>query len=107
VISVTVSPAPRFYSATMEEILTNTDDPEVPLRDKEFYGLGLSDGDEIRGPGFFVRQLHASWSALQGTIAWDEFDIEKCVTYENAKRRYEARRAALVQKGYIYSDLEM
>ena len=72
-----------------------------------FYALCISDGDELRGPGFFVRQLHASWSNLQGTMAWDAFDIENCPTYEDANQRYEARRAALVQMGFIYSDMEM
>jgi hypothetical protein len=91
----------------MEEVLSNTDDPEVPLREREFYALGITDGDELRGPGFFVRQLHASWSNVQGTVAWDALDIEKCPTYLDAMQRYEARRAALVKMGFIYSDMEM
>jgi hypothetical protein len=91
----------------MEEVLTNTDDPEVPLKDREFYALVISDGDEIRGPGFFVRQLHAAWSEVRGMIAWDRFEIEELGSYTEAQELYEARRAALHRIGFIYSDREL
>jgi hypothetical protein len=34
---------------------------------------------------------------------WDELESERFPTREEAKKRYEARRSALAEKGFVYS----
>ena len=91
----------------MQEVLSRTDDPEIPLRDQEFYELRLDDSDDIWKPGYFVKQAHAQWSEIDQQIMWDGFDFEQCATLEKAKERYAARRLALAEEGFIYSDMDM
>ena len=91
----------------MQELLTKTDVLIVPLRDQQFYELRLDDSDDISRPGHIVRQSHAMWSEIDCQIVWDDFEIERCSTLEEAKARYAARRRDLVQKGFIYSDMDL
>jgi hypothetical protein len=91
----------------MQKLLSKTDDPKTPLSEQEFYELRLEDSDDIRRPGFIVKQAHAQWSEIDRNIMWDDFESERLPTLEEAKGRYEARRLALVEKGFIYSDMEL
>jgi hypothetical protein len=91
----------------MEEILTKIDDADIPLREWEYYALCLMEGDDLGEAEFWVRQLHASWSDLQQSIAVDEFEFDECASFGEARRCYEVCRAALVQRGFIYSDMDM
>jgi hypothetical protein len=90
----------------MSEILSKTDDPNAPLSGQEFYELCLDDCDDIWKGRHFVRERHAYWDASLGMIVWDEPVIEYARTLEDAKVLYEARRASLGAKGFIYSDMD-
>jgi hypothetical protein len=91
----------------MQELLSKTDDPQKPLSEREFYQLRLEDSDDIWRPGFIVKQAHAQWSEIDRDILWDDFESERLSTLEEVKGRYEARKLALVEKGFIYSDMEL
>jgi len=90
----------------MQEVLSRTVDPKVPLKGQEFYELRIDDSDDVWRPGFVVSEAHAQWSEIDQQIMWDETESERCPTYENAQERYEARRRALAEKGFIYSDMD-
>ncbi|MFP5234330.1 MAG: hypothetical protein ACLGSD_00385 [Acidobacteriota bacterium] len=90
----------------MQEVLSKTVDPKAPLEGQEFYELRIDDSDDIWRPGFIVVEAHAAWSVADKQIVWDESEFERCETYAQAKDRYEARRRALTQKGFIYSDMD-
>jgi hypothetical protein len=38
---------------------------------------------------------------------WDDLESERLPTLEEAKERYEARRLALFQRGFIHSDMDL
>lgn len=90
----------------MQEVLSKTIDPKAPLEGQEFYELRIDDSDDVWRPGFVVSEAHAQWSEIDQQIVWNETEYERCPTYENAQKRYEARRRALAEKGFIYSDMD-
>jgi hypothetical protein len=91
----------------MQEVLTKTDDPEVPLRAQEFFELSLLDEANDLGTRNCVRQAHAEWSEIDGQIMWDQEESEHFWILNGAKRRYAERRLALAEKGFIYSDMDL
>jgi hypothetical protein len=103
----------------MQEVLTNTVKPNVLLQEQECYALRLDDlsfpfspqfidrmGTLVRHR-FLVSQAHAAWSEIDGNVMWDGYEHDECSTLQEAELRYELRRAALVLKGFIYSDMEL
>ena len=90
----------------MREVLSNAEDGKTPLREREFYELQLCDSDDSSQPDFIVKQAHAQWSEIDGQIMWDELESEKFPTREEAKKRYKARRTALAEKGFVYSEMD-
>jgi hypothetical protein len=91
----------------MQELLSIADDSKIPLSEQEFYELRLDDSTDIWRPGFIVEQARAQWNEIERQIMWDEFESERLPTLEEAKKRYEARRLALFQRGFIYSDMDL
>jgi len=91
----------------MQEVLSKTDDPKAPLRDQEFYELNIYDSESAGEPVYYVREARARWDEESGQIVWTEEQIEKCTTSEEAKQRYAKRRRGLVERGFIYSDMDL
>jgi hypothetical protein len=91
----------------MREMLSKTDDTNIPLSEQEYYEVRLDDSDDIWQPGFIVKQAHAFWSDIDRAIMWDEFESERFLILELAKKRYGARRRALAEKGFIYPDMDL
>lgn len=90
----------------VQEVLSRTIDPQAPLKGQEFYELRLDDADLTGRPGFVVSEAKAAWSEIDQQIVWAETESERCLTLEHAQERYEARRLALAQKGFVYSDMD-
>ena len=102
----------------MQEVLTNTVGPNVPPHEQEYYELRLDDlGFPFRPQfidsmgavarhRFLVSQAHAAWSEIDRDVMWEGYQYDECSILQEAELRYELRRAALVLKGFIYSDLE-
>jgi hypothetical protein len=103
----------------MQEVFSKTTDSNVPLQEQEYFELRLDDlGFPFRPQfvdilgivarhRFIVRESHAAWSEIDRNIMWEGYEHDVCPTLEDAKRRYEERRAAIVKKGFIYSDMEI
>jgi hypothetical protein len=90
----------------VQEVLSKTGDPEIPLREQEFFELSLLDEVNDLGTRYCVRQAHAEWSDIDGQIIWDQEEVDHFWILNEAKQRYEDRRRALGEKGFIYSDMD-
>ena len=90
----------------MQELLSKTADAKSPLRDQEFFELNFSDIPNPSGTLYIVRQAHAQWSDVDGEIMWDLEEVEHFSVLSAAKQRYDERRRALAERGFIYSDLD-
>jgi hypothetical protein len=89
----------------MREILSNTIDPDAPLLGLEFYQLRLCEEDNALGTQHCVLQIHAVWKDdFQGAM-WESEEIDRSWILDEAKKRYAERRLALVEKGFIYSEI--
>jgi len=100
------APRRRCMMDVMQEVLSKTVDPKVPLEGQEFYELRIDDSDDVWRPGFVVVQARAQWSDIDQQIMWDEPEVERCFTYAHAEESYAARRRALAEQGFIYSDMD-
>ena len=90
----------------MQELLSKTADSKSPLRDQEFFELSLLDAPTQRGILYSVKQAHAQWSDIDAQVMWDQEEVEHFLILSEAKQRYEVRRRALAEKGFIYSDMD-
>jgi hypothetical protein len=90
----------------MQEVLSRTKDTQVPLKEQEYYELRLDDIVSTTGTRFRFGEAHASWSEIDRQMMWDSMPNEEFATLEDARRRYDERRAALAKRGYIYSDMD-
>ena len=103
----------------MQEVLSKTTDPNVPLQEQEYFELWLDDlGTPFQSRfsvslgvvarhRFIVREAHAAWSEIDRDIMWEGYEHDECSTLEEAELQFEKRRAAIVKKGFIYSDMEL
>ena len=91
----------------MQEILSKTVDPNVPLQGLEFYQLRLFEESNELGTRHGVLQIHAQWSDRHFDVVWESEEIDYFWILEEAKKRYAERRLALAEKGFTYSDMEM
>jgi hypothetical protein len=90
----------------MEEILSKTDDPKTPVEELEYYQLSLLDEANDLGTRHVIKQWHGAWSEIDRQIMWDGEEVEYFWILAQAKERYAERRRALVEKGFIYSDMD-
>jgi hypothetical protein len=89
----------------MVEILWNTNAPHLPVQDQEFYELRLVDLGETVTPRYVVREIHGEWLASDQQIHWNGFNDETCRTTEEAKLRFETRRATIVEAGFEFATM--
>lgn len=89
----------------MQEVLSRTIDPDAPLLGQEFYYLRLLEEDNPLGTRHVVLQIHAVCNdAVRGPL-WESEEVEHFRIVDEAKKRYAERKLALVEKGFIYSDM--
>ncbi|HEY2861801.1 MAG TPA: hypothetical protein VGJ21_25600 [Terracidiphilus sp.] len=65
--------------------------------------LRLVEVGDSAAPRFLVREIHAAWSASEQQIRWKGYEDESCATRQEASRRFETRKASLVDAGYPYA----
>jgi hypothetical protein len=87
----------------MTEILWQSNKPHIPLQDHEMVELSLVDLGGAATPRFLVREIHAAWSASEQQIQWKGYEDEPCATGQEAKCRFEIRKATLVDAGFPYT----
>jgi hypothetical protein len=90
----------------MQEILSKTLDQKVPLRGQEFYELRLFEEPNQSGTRHGVLQIRAKWNDANQDVLWDSKETDYFWILDEAKERYRVRRLALVEKGFIYSDMD-
>jgi hypothetical protein len=90
----------------MQEILSKTVDPSAPLQGQEFYELRLFEEPNQLGIRHGVLQIHAEWSDLRHDVLWESEEVDYYWILDEAKKRYAERRQALVERGFIYSDMD-
>jgi hypothetical protein len=112
-----ISP-PERLEVLMQEVFSKTTDPNVPLQEQEYFELRLDDLGTPFRPKFIdslgavvrhrfpVCEAQAAWSEIDRNIMWDGFEHDEYSTLHQAELRYEERRAAMVEKGFIHSDME-
>jgi hypothetical protein len=91
----------------MQEVLSKTVDPNLPLQGQEFYSLRLFEESNELGTRHCVRQIHAQWSDQHGDVIWEGEELDHFWILEEARKRYAERRKALAEKGFNYSDMNM
>ena len=91
----------------MQEVLTKTIDLSIPLRDQEFFELGLLDEANDLGTRHYVRQVHFAWNETDGDVMPDSEEVEYFWILGEAIARYAQRRDALEMKGYKCSDMDL
>jgi len=96
----------RCIILAMEEVLSKTIDPKTPLVEMEFYELSLLDEANELGTRHCIRQAHVAWSEIEGDLMSDHEEVEYFWILTAALQRYEERRRALADKGFIYSDMD-
>ena len=87
----------------MFEILWNSEPPHVPSQDYEFYQLGLVDLGSAVKPRFVVRELHGRWSASAQRVRWNGREDETCHTPEDARHRFDCRKASIKDAGFTFA----
>lgn len=90
---------------TLQEVLSKTVAPKTPLEGMEFYELSRLDEANELGTRPLVRQWHGEWSETDGQVMWNQEEVEYFWILTAATKRYEERRRALAEKGFIYSDM--
>lgn len=91
----------------MQEVLSRTNDPKIPLREQEFFELSLFDTVHELGTQYSVQQAHAQWNDKDGQVMWDQEEVDYFWILGEARKRYAERRLALAQQGFIYSDMDI
>jgi len=103
----------------MQEVFSKTADPNVPRQEQECFELRIDDfGTKFR-PQFIdslgkvvrhrylVRESHAAWSEIDHNVMWDRVEHDEYSSLHDAEPRYAIRRDDIVDKGFIYSDMEL
>lgn len=99
-------PEAQEHIFTMEEVLSKTSETKPPLEQMEFYELSLLDEANELGTRHRIRQAHVAWNEIEGDLMSDHEEVEYFWILTAAKQRYEERRRALADKGFIYSDMD-
>jgi hypothetical protein len=87
----------------MVQILWKSNAPHLPAKDHELVELRLVDLGVAAAPRFLVREIHAKWSASKQQIQWNGYEDDNCVTQKEAKRRFERRKARVVNAGFPHA----
>jgi hypothetical protein len=90
----------------MQEVLSKSIDPKTPSEHMKSYELSLLDEANELGTRHCIRQAHVAWNEIEGDLMSDQEEVEYFWILAEAKQRYEERRRALANKGFIYSDMD-
>jgi hypothetical protein len=90
----------------MLEVLSRPGESEKSINEQEYWTLEVIDFTDSYRPGFEVQQACAFWSEIDRQFMFDDIETERCPLLIDAEERYEARRLALVEKGFIHSDMD-
>lgn len=101
------SPTRNIIFSALREVLKKADDPNVSLPERESHELHLYDSTCAGEPAYCVRDVLCRWDDERKSVVRDEAPIGAFLTLEEAKKWYFERRLALVQKGFVHSDIDL
>lgn len=87
----------------MVQILWKSNAPHARSKDHELVELRLVDLGNTEERRYLVREIHASWSASAQQIEWKGYEDETYGTPLEANRRFESRKAKIVDAGFPYA----
>jgi hypothetical protein len=90
----------------IQEVLSRLGESDKPINEQEYRTLELLDWTDSWQPGFVVQQSCGRWSEIDRQFMFEHMEMERCPLLIDAEERYESRRLALVEKGFIHSDME-
>jgi hypothetical protein len=90
----------------MQEVLSRPGESDKPVAEQEYWTLEIFDCTGSWRSGFAVQQARGFWSEIDRQFMFDEIETELCPLLIEAEERYEARRSALVKKGFVHSDMD-
>jgi hypothetical protein len=90
----------------MQEVLSRPGEGDMPLHEQEYSVLEILDQTTSWRPGFVVQQACGRWSEIDQQFMFSEGETERWPLLIDAEGRYEARRMALAEKGFIHSDMD-
>jgi hypothetical protein len=90
----------------MQEVLSRPGESDKPVAQQEYWVLEILDWTRSWQPGFAVQQARGFWSDIDRQFMFDEVETELLPLLIDAEERYEARRLALVKKGFVHSDMD-
>jgi len=90
----------------MKEVLSRPGESDKSMAEQEYWTLALIDFIDSYRPGFEVQQACARWSEIDRQFMFDQVEAERWPLLVDAEGRYEARRRALVERGFVHSDME-
>ena len=90
----------------LQDVLSRPNESDKPINEQEYWTLALLDWTNSLQPGFIVQQARVFWSEFDHGFTFDELERERWPLLIAAEERYEARRLALVKKGFVHSDME-
>ncbi len=91
--------------SVMQEVLSRPGESDKPVNEQEYWTLELLDWTESYQPGFVIQQACGRWSEIDQQFVFDDIEAERLPLLLDAEERYEARRLALVKKGFVQSDM--
>lgn len=90
----------------MQEVLFRPGESDKSVNEQEYWTLELFDWTDSWQPGFAVQQARGFWSEIDRQFMFEDVETELWPTREKAKKRYEARRRVLVNRGFTHSDMK-
>jgi len=90
----------------MQEILARPDDECRPPAEREFYELRI-DEQYPADPRYYVFATKIRWDEETNGPFFENEQIERFETYDEASRFYETRRSALMQLGFTVSGMDL
>jgi hypothetical protein len=97
---------PHYTGIVLKEVLSKPDESEKPLNEQEYWTLAIVDFTESYRRGFIVEQKRVLWRESVKEFWNDQIETERWPLLIDAEERYEARRLALVKKGFVHSDMD-
>ena len=104
--SVAEAKAIQQQKLVSQEVLSKRGSENAPRAEQEFYELCIEESDDVRRPGFIVKQTHGQWSEIDGQVMWEGPVWERWMTLKKAKETCEEWRKALAAKGFTHSHMD-
>lgn len=91
----------------MDELLYNSADPKISLRNQEYYHLRMREFRGASGWLYCVVESLTRWDEKERHVTWDHLHSETFSSLDRATIRYAERRLVLEHRGFVYSGIAL